>query len=98
MMQLRRNTFLGVVAVTLLIGVTLGALAKGRIEPGQTPGPAATAQAQPRIVPVQMPLPTVAFAAVAEAIKPAGINTDTLSRGAALPGRTPAGGLFAQQC
>src|SRR2546422_11080105 len=65
MMQLGRNTFLGVVAVALLIGVTLGALAKGRIEPGQTPGPAATAQAQPRIVPVQMPLPTVSFAAVA---------------------------------
>ena len=97
MMQLRRNTFLGVVAVTLLIGVTLGALAKGRIEPGQTPGPAATAQAQPRIVPVQMPLPTVSFAAVAEAIKPAVININTLSRGAGLQGRTPFEEFFGEE-
>src|SRR5207247_673595 len=96
-MQLRRNTFLGVVAVTLLIGVTLGALAKGRIEPGETPGPAATAQAQPRIVPVQMPLPTVSFAAVAEAIKPAVININTLSRGAGLQGRTPFEEFFGEE-
>src|SRR6059036_1034408 len=97
MMELRRNTFLGVVAVALLIGVTLGALAKGRIEPGQTPGPAATAQAQPRIVPVQMPLPTVSFAAVAEAIKPAVININTLSRGAGLQGRTPFEEFFGEE-
>src|SRR6059036_3340123 len=97
MMQLRRNTFLGVVAVALLIGVTLGALAEGRIEPGQTPGPAATAQAQPRIVPVQMPLPTVSFAAVAEAIKPAVININTLSRGAGLQGRTPFEEFFGEE-
>ena len=64
MMQFRRNTFLGVVAVALLIGVTLGAVAKSRIELGQSPGPAATAQAQPPIVPVQMPLPTVSRSAI----------------------------------
>jgi len=83
-MELRRKTFLSVLAVALLIGAGLGALAKGRVETE----PAPAAQIQAPIVPVQMPLPTVSFAAVAETIRPSVININTLSRGT-VPGRTP---------
>src|SRR2546428_2501640 len=44
-----------------------------------------------------MPLPTVSFAAVAEAIKPAVININTLSRGAGLQGRTPFEEFFGEE-
>src|SRR5213078_2268503 len=60
-------------------------------------GPAATAQAQPPIVPVQMPLPTVSFAAVAETIKPSVININTFSRGTGLQGRTPFEEFFGEE-
>jgi len=83
-MELRRKTFLSVLAVALLIGAGLGAFAKGRVETE----PAPAAQIQAPIVPVQMPLPTVSFAAVAETIRPSVININTLSRGT-VPGRTP---------
>jgi serine protease Do len=92
MMELRRKTFLGVLAVALLIGAVLGAFAKGR----GGPEPAPLAQIQAPIVPVQMPLPTVSFAAVAETIRPSVININTLSRGT-FQGRTPFEDFFGEE-
>jgi serine protease Do len=86
MMALRRKTFVGALAVALLIGAGLGAFAKDRV--GPAPGWAPSGQVLAPIVPVQMPLPTVSFAAVAETIKPSVININTLSRGTS-QGRTP---------
>jgi serine protease Do len=96
MTQLRPKTFLGVSGLALLIGVALGAFATGRIELGHAPEPAASAQAQAPIVPVQMPLPTVSFAAVAETIKPSVININTVSR-SAFQGRTPFEEFFGEE-
>jgi len=87
MMQLKRTYFVGALVIMLVAGVTLGALAGGRVDRA----PQAAPPTAP-LLPVQMPLNTGTFANVAEAIKPAVININTVSRGAAgggPGGRTP---------
>ena len=76
MMQLKRTYFVAALVLMLVAGVTLGAVAGGRTD---RPPQAATPTAP--VVPVQMPLTTGTFAKVAEAIKPAVININTVSRG-----------------
>jgi serine protease Do len=83
MMQLRRTSFVAALALALVAGVTLGAVAGGRTD--RAPSPASAISAP--ILPVQMPLNTGTFAGVADVIKPAVININTVSRGSA-PGRT----------
>ena len=87
MMQLKRTYFVGALVIMLVAGVTLGAVAGGRVDRA----PQAAPPTAP-LLPVQMPLNTGTFANVAEAIKPAVININTVSRGAAgggPGGRTP---------
>src|SRR5216110_3295253 len=87
MVQLKRTYFVAALAVMLVAGVTLGAVAGGRTD---RPSPPAAAPTAP-VLPVQMPLNTGSFAGVAEIIKPAVININTVSKGG-LPGgggRTP---------
>ncbi len=91
MMQLKRSSFVFLVTVAIVAGVTLGAIAGGRAE-----RPAAVTTPQAPVVPVQMPIAGGAtFAGVADAIKPAVININTVSKGAlgGVPGgpggRTP---------
>src|SRR5947209_15183555 len=87
MVQLKRTYFVAALAVMLVAGVTLGAVAGGRTD---RPSPPAAAPTAP-VLPVQMPLNTGSFAGVAEVIKPAVININTVSKGAGLGsgGRTP---------
>ena len=94
MMQLTRKRFVSALAVALVVGVTLGAFAAGRSEHF----PVAAAPQAP-ILPVQMPLNTGTFAKVADAIKPAVININTVSKGAGgLPGgRTPFEEFFGEE-
>ena len=83
MMHLKRTYFVAALALMLVAGVTLGAVAAGRTErPPQVTAPTAP------VLPVQMPLNTGSFAGVAEAIKPAVININTVSKGGP-GGRTP---------
>src|SRR3989454_100523 len=87
MMQLKRSSFVAALAVMLVAGVTLGAVAGGRTDRVAPPVMTPTAP----VLPVQMPLNTGSFAGVAEIIKPAVININTVSKGG-LPGgggRTP---------
>ena len=97
MMQLRRRTFFGVLALTLVLGVALGAYTSGRAELRRAPLLAQTPPLQAPILPVQMPLPAGTFARVAEAIKPAVININTVSRGSGLQGRTPFEEFFGEE-
>src|SRR5262250_2258127 len=83
MMQLKRTYFVAALALMLVAGVTLGAMAGGRSERS----PQVSAPTAP-VLPVQMPLNTGSFAGVAEAIKPAVININTVSKGGP-GGRTP---------
>jgi len=87
MMQLSTRVFCAALVGALLIGGGLGVYAAGRLEPGRA-APAAVAQVQAPILPVQMPLNTGTFAKVADAIKPAVVNINTTGR-ATGPTRTP---------
>src|SRR5262245_29930373 len=96
-MQLKRRTFLGAVAVAMAVGVALGAYSATRAELrrpltlAQAPqGPVSPSP----ILPVQMPPQGGTFASVAEAIKPAVININTMSR---REGRTPFEEYFGEE-
>jgi len=85
-MQLKRTYFVAALVLMLVAGVTLGAVAGGRTDrPPQAAAPTAP------VLPVQMPLNTGTFAGVAEIIKPAVININTVSKGGTpgSGGRTP---------
>jgi serine protease Do len=92
MMHLERKTFVTVLSVAVILGIGLGAFATGRAERAAPPPPPVSAQ----IVQAQMPLATGTFATVAEAIKPAVVNINTVARGAA-PGRTPFEEFFGEE-
>jgi len=94
MMQLRRKTLLAVLGLALLAGISLGVWIKGRGDArAQVLGPGPGVQAP--VLPAQMPLPSGSFAAVADAIRPAVININTLSRG--FQGRTPFEDFFGEE-
>jgi serine protease Do len=97
-MQVKLKTFGVVLILTLIVGIAAGAFAITRGPWAQTP---ALAQAPPAmlqapVLPVQMPLSTGTFAKVAEVIKPAVININTLSRSVA-GGRTPFEDFFGEE-
>ncbi|MGH7391372.1 MAG: Do family serine endopeptidase [Candidatus Rokuibacteriota bacterium] len=85
MKQVRTKTFVVGLAVAVLAGAALGGYGVGRAAADRA---ARTAVPVAPIIPAQMPLTTGTFARVAEVIKPAVININTVSRGGA-PGRTP---------
>jgi len=97
MMQLRRRTFFGALALTLLLGATLGAYASSRPEARRGMALNQAPPLQAPVLPVQMPVATGTFAKVAEAIKPAVININTVSRGGGLQGRTPFEEFFGEE-
>jgi serine protease Do len=99
MMQLRRSNFFGGLVLALIIGVALGAYSASRAELGR---PALVAQAPIApipVLPVQMPPQGGTFASIAEAIKPAVININTVSRGGSSgpQGRTPFEEFFGEE-
>ena len=97
-MQVKGKRFGGALIVALVVGIAAGALATTR-GPWR-PAPLLTQQApsalQAPILPVQMPLTTGTFAKVAEAIKPAVININTVARGGG-GGRTPFEEFFGEE-
>src|SRR5687767_10629409 len=100
MMQVTRKRFVAVVVLALLLGAGFGAFATGRaaeLVRGHAP---AVPFVEAPILPVQMPLTTGTFAKVAEAIKPAVININTLTKagpGGGPPGRTPFEEFFGEE-
>ncbi|HEV8642105.1 MAG TPA: Do family serine endopeptidase [Methylomirabilota bacterium] len=102
MRQVKRRTFVAGLVIALLAGIGLGAFTTGRAELGRPPGGAtsapggATSALEAPILPVQMPMQTGSFAKVAELIKPAVININTVSRGGP-PGRTPFEEYFGEE-
>ena len=90
MMQLKRKTFVAIVVLAVLAGAGAGVVASGRgtVVRGRA---VATPFVDAPILPVQMPLTTGSFAKVADVIKPAVVNINTVFKigGGAGPGRTP---------
>ena len=97
MMQLRRRTLFGALGLALVLGVAVGSYTTGRAELRGAPLFAQSPPIQAPILPVQMPVATGTFAKVAEAIKPAVININTVSRGTGLQGRTPFEEFFGEE-
>ena len=98
-MQLKRRTFLGALAIALVVGVALGAFSATRVEL-RRPVLVAKSQAPVApipILPVQMPPQGGTFASVADAIKPAVININTVSRTTGPQGRTPFEEYFGEE-
>ena len=97
-MLLKRRTFLATQLVALVVGIVAGAAMTSHTAWGRQPliaqGPSLP---QAPIIPVQMPLTTGSFAKVAEAIKPAVININTVSKGGGPGGRTPFEEFFGEE-
>jgi serine protease Do len=91
MISLTRHGFLLLTAVLLVLG-GVGGFAASR-SAGQQVAPPPSSPVP--VLPVQMPLTTNTFAKVAEAIKPAVININTVSRGGL--GRTPFEEFFGEE-
>ncbi len=97
-MLVKGRTFAVGLTLALIGGAAVGALATTRGPGARAP----LAQATPStleapVIPVQMPLTTGTFAKVAEVIKPAVININTVSRGGTGPGRTPFEEFFGEE-
>ena len=95
-MQIKRRTFSGALILALITGIAVGAFATSRGRLVRAPIAPLPPMVQAPIIPVQMPLTTGTFAKVAEVIKPAVININTLSRGGA-GGRTPFEEFFGEE-
>ena len=99
MMQLKRRTFVTVVILALAIGAGAGVVATGRAADLSHGRVVTVPYVDAPILPVQMPLNTGTFAKVAEAIKPAVININTVFKGGpgGGPGRTPFEEFFGEE-
>jgi serine protease Do len=97
-MQLKRRTFFGALALALVAGAALGVFSATRAE---LRPPLLVTQAQSPVpipvLPVQMPPQGGTFASIADAIKPAVININTVSRAAGPQGRTPFEEYFGEE-
>src|SRR5437016_4096273 len=97
MMQLKRRNFVAALALALVAGVALGAFSASRAELRRPPLAAPAPVSPIPVVPVQMPPQGGTFASIADAIKPAVININTVSRGAGPGGRTPFEEFFGEE-
>ena len=89
-MLVKGRTFAVGLILALIAGLAIGALATPRARMARAPlAQAAPSMLEAPVIPVQMPLTTGTFAKVAEVIKPAVININTVARGGTGPGRTP---------
>src|SRR5512138_28610 len=98
MMRLKRRNFFGALVLALAVGVALGAFSATRAELRR---PRQTSQAPVSpipVLPVQMPPQGGTFASIADTIKPAVININTVSRAGGGPqGRTPFEEFFGEE-
>jgi serine protease Do len=97
-MRVKGKTFGVVLVLTLLVGFGAGAFAGTRRPWAQISPPSPLpSMVQAPILPVQMPLTTGTFAKVAEAIKPAVININTITSRSGGGGRTPFEEYFGEE-
>src|SRR5439155_1107820 len=94
MMQLRHRTLLVMLVLAVVAGVALGTFAAGSAD--RMVRPVAAPLVDAPILPVQMPLTTGSFSQVADLVKPAVININTVSKGGP-PGRTAFEEVFGEE-
>jgi len=94
MISLKRSTFCFLLLVATVVGAGLGTWGAGAVDLAKPPRPLQT-RVQGPIVPAALPVPTGSFSQVAEAVAPAVVNINTVSRGPA--GRTPIEEFFGEE-
>ncbi|HEY7542489.1 MAG TPA: Do family serine endopeptidase [Methylomirabilota bacterium] len=97
MMQLKRRTFFAAVVLALAVGAALGVYSATRAELRRPPLEAQAPVTPIPLIPVQMPPQGGTFASIADAIKPAVININTVSRATGPQGRTPFEEYFGEE-
>jgi len=97
MVQLKRRTLIVVLVLVAVGGASLGAFTAIRAELRRAPVVGQAPVPPLPIMPVQMPPQGGTFASIADAIKPAVININTLSRTAGPQGRTPFEEYFGEE-
>jgi serine protease Do len=95
MIHWTRRTLVAVLALAVLGGAAVGGFAVSRN--GSPTTLAAPGAPEAPILPVQLPVASSTFARIAETIKPAVININTISRGGAGMGRTPFEEFFGEE-
>ena len=99
MISLKRSTLAFMVLVTLVVGAGLGTWGAGAVDqmkPSRSAAPAVPLPSgtQPRVIPAVLPVPSGSFSQVAEAVGPAVVNINTVTR---VSGRTPVEEFFGDE-
>src|SRR5436309_5991307 len=94
MMQLRHRTLLVMLVLAVVAGVALGTFAAGSAD--RMVRPVAAPLVDAPILPVEVPPTTGSLSKVADLVKPAVININTVSKGGQ-PGRTPFEEFFGEE-
>jgi serine protease Do len=94
MISLRRSTLAFLLLLTAALGVGIGSWGAGAVDLGK-PSRGMSGPLQAPIVPAALPLPSGSFARVAEAVAPAVVNINTVTKGTT--GRTPIEEFFGEE-
>jgi serine protease Do len=94
MISLKRSTLIFLMLMGLVVGAGLGSWGAGAVDLAKPPR-ATRARVQGPVVPAALPVPSGSFSQVAEAVAPAVVNINTVTRGPA--GRTPIEEFFGEE-
>ena len=94
MISVKRSTVAFMVLIALVVGAGIGAWGAGTVDLARPAQPAPAAPVQGRVVPAALPVASGSFSQVAEAVAPAVVNINTVTRGA---GRTPIEEFFGDE-
>jgi serine protease Do len=94
MISLKRSTLIFLMLMGLVVGAGLGSWGAGAVDLAKPPH-APRARVQGPVVPAALPVPSGSFSQVAEAVAPAVVNINTVTRGPA--GRTPIEEFFGEE-
>jgi len=94
MISVKRSTVAFMVLIALVVGAGIGAWGAGTVDLARSGQPASPPPVQGRVVPAALPVASGSFSQVAEAVAPAVVNINTVTRGA---GRTPIEEFFGDE-
>jgi len=94
MISMRRNTLVFLLLITTALGVGVGSWGAGAVDLGKPPRGLPQPILAP-VIPAALPVPSGSFSKVAEAVGPAVVNINTVTRGAT--GRTPVEEFFGEE-
>jgi serine protease Do len=94
MISVKRSTVAFMILIAVVVGAGLGAWGAGAVDLAQPGRPTPSLSVQGPVVPAALPVASGSFSQVAEAVAPAVVNINTVTRGA---GRTPIEEFFGDE-